>query len=160
MTTPQLDHEDLKLTELSYIKINALLLLAIIPLSIIGYFLAVSTEPMFFVYEWSLVVILTSSLLLSISTAVVYTSSLKWLSFSILAFVIQFSLFCLFIGPYTVYWMFFVYYTAAIGSSVVFVLTLRRGLPFRFMTIVFIIFTIGLTAYMVILNSLWGVNWI
>ena len=159
MTSPQLDHENLKLTEISYIKINALLLLSIIPLSIIGYFLAVSTEPMFFVYEWSLVVILSCSLLLSIGTAVVYNSSLKWLSYSILAFVIQFSVFCLFIGPYTVYWLFFVYYIVAIFSSAVFVHTIRKGLPLRFMMIVFIICTFGLTAYMVLLNNLWGVNW-
>ncbi len=159
MTSPQMSHEQLKLTEISYIKINALLLLAIIPLSIIGYFLAVSTEPMFFVYEWSLVVILSCSLLLAIGTAVVYNSSLKWLSFSILAFVIQFSVFCLFIGPYTVYWLFFVYYTAAVCSSAVFVHTVRKGLPLRFMSIIFIICSVVLTVYMVILNSLWGINW-
>ncbi|WLR58920.1 hypothetical protein [Guptibacillus hwajinpoensis] len=159
MTSTGLSHDHLKLNELSYIKINALLLLAIIPLSIIGYFLAVSDESLFFVYEWALVVLLSCTFLLSIVTALVYKSSLLWLSFSFLAFILQFAVFCLFIGPYTFYPLFFAYYIMATISIIVSIITFKKGLPFRFITVIFMSVTILVTVYMILLNSLWGVNW-
>ncbi|MGE6204467.1 hypothetical protein [Guptibacillus hwajinpoensis] len=160
MTSGELSHDHLKLNELSYIKINALLLLAIIPLSIIGYFLAASDESLFFVYEWALVVLLSCTFLLSIVTAIVYKSLLLWLSLSFLAFILQFAVFCLFIGPYTFYPLFFAYYAMATISIVVSIITFKKGLPFRFIAVVFIIVTVIMTAYMILLHSLWGVNWI
>ena len=160
MTSTELSHDHLKLNELSYIKINALLLLAIIPLSIIGYFLAVSNESLFFVYEWSLVVLLSCTFLLSIVTAFVYKSSLIWLSLSFLAFIFQFAVFCLFLGPYTFYPLFFAYYAVATISIIVSIITFKKGLPYRFITVIFMVVTVIMTFYMMLLHSLWGVNWI
>jgi hypothetical protein len=54
------------LGEIKYIKINALLLLAIIPLSVVGYLFAVYDESLFFLYEWLLALLILSSTILSI----------------------------------------------------------------------------------------------
>ena len=150
----------MKLNEVSYIKIKALLLLAIVPLSIIGYFLAASDESLFFVYEWALVVLLSCAFLLSIVTAFKYKSSFKWLSFSFIAFILQFAVFCLFIGPYTLYPLFFMYYAMAAISITVYIITLKKGLPFRKITVTFMLVTFITTVYMSLLNSIWGVSWV
>lgn len=159
MSTPELSREDLKLTELSYIKINALILMMILPLSLIGYQLAVSNEEMFFVYEWSLVVLVLISLILAGVTSVIYKSSNTWLSYAILGFDLQFAVFGLFIGPYTSYNLFFVYYLFSAIALLIFILTLRKVKVFRYLIVIFIIVTILLTSYMVLLQMLWGTNW-
>lgn len=50
--------------ETKYIKINVLLLIAIIPLSIVGYLFAVSYESLFYIYEWLLALLIISSIML------------------------------------------------------------------------------------------------
>ncbi|MCA0173902.1 hypothetical protein [Bacillus sp. RAR_GA_16] len=159
MSTPELSHEDLKLTELSYVKINALLLFMIVPLSIIGYFLSVSNEEMFFVYEWSLVILLLVSFFLAIATLFIYKSSYKWLSYSILAFDLQFAVFGLFIGPYTFFELFSVYYVCSLLALIAFIATLKKVGAFRFLIVLFLFVTGLLTVYMAFLQSLWGTNW-
>lgn len=159
MSTPELSHEDLKLTELSYVKINALLLFMIVPLSIIGYFLAVSSEAMFFVYEWSFFILLLVSFFLAIATLLIYKSSYKWLSYSILAFDLQFAIFGLFMGPYTIVELFFAYYVCSFLALIVLLVTLKKISVFRFLIVVLLIVTGLLTVYMWFLQSLWGVNW-
>jgi hypothetical protein len=157
--TPELSREDLKLTELSYVKINALILLMILPLSMIGYQFAVSNEEMFFVYEWSLVVLLLISFILAGATSVIYNSSNTWLSYAILSFDLQFAVFGLFMGPYTSYELFFVYYLCSAIALIIFIITLKNVKVFRYLIMIFTIVTVLLTSYMVLLQSLWGTNW-
>ncbi|WP_166000486.1 hypothetical protein [Bacillus sp. Cs-700] len=159
MGTPELSRDELKLTELSYVKINGLILLMILPLSVIGYQLAVSNEEMFFVYEWSLVVLVLISFILAGATSIIYNSSHTWLSYAILSFDLQFAVFGLFIGPYTSYELFFVYYLFAAIALIIFIMTLKKVKVIRYLIVIFIIVTVLLTSYMLLLQSLWGMNW-
>ncbi|MCA0993730.1 hypothetical protein [Pseudalkalibacillus hwajinpoensis] len=159
MGTPELSRDDLKLTELSYIKINALMLLMILPLSVIGYQFAVSNEEMFFVYEWALVVLVLISFILAGATSIIYNSSNTWLSYAILSFDLQFAVFGLFMGPYTFYKFFFVYYLCAAIALIIWIITLKKVKVFRYLIVIFIIVTVLLTSYMLLLQNLWGMNW-
>ncbi|MFZ3590235.1 hypothetical protein ACOI1C_13440 [Bacillus sp. DJP31] len=144
------------MAESNYIKINAFLLLAVIPLSIIGYLFTVHNESFFFLYEWLLVVIIVSSMILSVISVSRTKTDLRWASISILAFLIQFSVLGLFLGPFTEYGLFTVFYIVTFIAFAVYVVTLRKINQFKFLPIIFIIISIVFTLYMILLNSLWG----
>lgn len=142
--------------EIKYVKINALLLLAIIPLSVVGYLFAVYNESLFFLYEWLLTLLILGSTILSIISIVKIKGNLKWVSISILAFLIQFSVLGLFLGPFTEYGLFSLFYIVTFFAVVVFVAAFRKIDKFKFLPIIFIILSIMFTFYMLLLNNLWG----
>ncbi|WP_456270951.1 hypothetical protein [Bacillus sp. AK031] len=142
--------------ELNYIKLNTILLLAIIPLFAVGYFFAVSNESMFFLYEWLLTLLISSSIIVSLVSIFKIKSGLKWISASILAFLVQFSAMSLFLGPFTEYWGFTLFYIAAFCALVVFIVTLKKADKFKFIPVLFMVLTLFFTLYMILLNNLWG----
>ncbi|EZP75654.1 hypothetical protein H839_15037 [Parageobacillus genomosp. 1] len=142
--------------EIKYIKINALLLLAIIPLSVVGYLFAVYNESLFFLYEWLLTLLILSSTILSIISIIKIRGNLKWVSISILAFLVQFSVLSLFLGPFTKYGLFSVFYIVTFFAIIIFIVTFRKVEKFKSIPMIFIIVSIMFTFYMFLLNSLWG----
>lgn len=142
--------------ELRYLTINSLLLLAIVPLSLIGYVFAVYNESLFFIYEWLFSLNVVGVFILAIIGIVKIQSKLKWISISILAFMIQFSVFSLFLGPFTKYPLFTLYYFIAGIAFVLFILAIRKVDKFKFIPIIFTVLSIILTLYMILLNNLWG----
>lgn len=150
--------EEKKIKETFYLKLNVYLLLTIIPLSALGYYFAVHKESLFFLYEWLLTALVIISILFSIKNIVSIRNGLKWVAISILAFLIQFSVLGLFLGPLTHYFMIYLYYVVAILSFIVFIVTMRKNKTFRIITIIFTILTGFFTLYIVFLNALWGNN--
>jgi len=147
------------LGEIKYIKINALLLLAIIPLSIVGHLFAVYNESLFFLYEWLLTLLILVSTILSIISIIKIKGNLKWISISILAFLVQFSVLSLFLGPFTKYGLFSVFYIVTFFATIIFIISFIKVRKFKLMPIIFIIVSIIFTFYMLWLNSLWGRDW-
>jgi hypothetical protein len=145
-----------RLGEIKYIKINALLLLAIIPLSVVGYLFRVYNESLFFLYELLLTLLILGSTILSIISIVKIKGNLKWGSISILAFLIQFSVLSLFLGPFTRYDLFSVFYIVTFFATIIFIITFVKVEKFKLLLIIFIIVSIIFTFYMLLLNSLWG----
>ena len=127
-----------------------------IPLSVIGYYFAVNNGSLFFLYEWSLVVLVLISIVLSIKNIVSTKNNLKWVAISILAFLIQFSVLGLFLGPLTHYFMIYIYYVFSIVSFVIFITTIRKNKILRIIPIIFTIITGFFTLYIMLLNVLWG----
>jgi hypothetical protein len=144
------------LGEIKYIKINALLLLAIIPLSVVGYLFGVYNKSLFFLYELLLTLLIVGSTILSIISIVKIKGNLKWISISILAFLIQFSVLSLFLGPFTKYGLFSIFYIVTFFATIIFIITFIRVKKFKLLPITFIIVSIIFTFYMLFLNSLWG----
>ncbi|MEH7121852.1 hypothetical protein V7127_01255 [Bacillus sp. JJ1773] len=140
------------------LKINVYLLLTIIPLSVLGYYFAVNIESLFFLYEWLLATLVLISILYSIKNVVSIRNELRWVAISILAFLIQFSVLGLFLGPLTHYLMFYLYYVFAILSFVVFIIAIRKNKTLRIIPIIFTIITGLFTLYILFLNALWGNN--
>ncbi|MED1865205.1 hypothetical protein P4V41_17195 [Fictibacillus nanhaiensis] len=139
-----------------YVKRSSLLLLVIFPVLMVGYYFAVDHENLFFLYEWALVILVLGAGLFSLFGAVKAKGKEKWVLFSILAFSIQFASLGLFLGPLTFYPMFFVYYAATILAMTVFGITLSKVDNYRFISVIFIIISVLLTLYMILLQSLWG----
>ncbi|CAH0344263.1 hypothetical protein BCI9360_00506 [Bacillus sp. CECT 9360] len=144
--------------ETKYIKINALLLFAIIPLSIVGYLFAISYESLFYIYEWLLALLIISSITWAVVSIVKIKTPLRWISSSILAFLVQFSVLCLFLGPFTVNRFFYVFYVITFLEVILLIITLKKVKTFRYLPILFLIISAILTLYMIFLNSLWGSN--
>ncbi|MCM3727797.1 hypothetical protein M3226_19235 [Neobacillus cucumis] len=144
--------------ETFYLKLNVYLLLTIIPLSVLGYYFAVLHESMFFLYEWLLAGLVLISIFISIKNIVSIRSGLKWVAISILAFLLQFSVLGLFLGPYTYFLMIYLYYVVAILSFIVYIVTMRKSKTFKTVPIIFTILTGLFTLYMVFLDALWGSN--
>jgi hypothetical protein len=109
-------------------------------------------------YEWLLAALVIISILFSIKNIVSIRNGLKWVAISILAFLIQFSVLGLFLGPLTHYLMIYLYYVVGILSFVVFIVTMRKNKTFRIIPIIFTILTGLFTLYIVFLNGLWGNN--
>lgn len=150
--------EGKKIKQTFNLKLNVYLLLTIIPLSVLGYYFAVNNESLFFLYEWLLAALVIISILFSIKNIVSIRNELRWVAISILAFLIQFSVLGLFLGPLTHYLMFYLYYVFAILSFVVFIITIRKNNTLRIIPIIFSIITGLFTLYIVFLNALWGNN--
>ncbi|WP_236036300.1 hypothetical protein [Heyndrickxia oleronia] len=138
------------------LKLNAYLLLLIIPISIVGYYFAVEKENLFFVYEWMLTVFVITLMLYSIKNVLMIRNSLIWVAISIFVFLIQFAVFALFLGPLSNFAMINVYYLAAIISFIVYVITLIKSNKMRMVPIIFIFITGIFTFYMVFINAMWG----
>ena len=138
------------------LKLNAYLLLLIIPISIVGYYFAVEKENLFFVYEWMLTVFVITLILYSIKNVLMIRNSLIWVAISIFVFLIQFAVFALFLGPLSNFAMIIVYYLAAIISFIVYVITLIKSNKMRMVPIIFIFITGIFTFYMVFINAMWG----
>lgn len=139
-----------------FLKFNAYFLLTIIPASFMGYYFAVHKESLFFLYEWMLSGIVIISILFAIKNMVSIKNERKWVAISIFSFLIQFSLLGLFLGPFTYYFMFYLYFAAAILSFLVFIITIRTNNSLRIIPVIFIILTGIFTLYMILLMALWG----
>lgn len=139
-----------------YVKRSSFFLLAIFPVMIVGYYFAVYHESLFFLYEWALVLLVLGAGLFSLFGAVIAKGKEKWVLFSILAFSIQFASLGLFLGPLTFYPMFFVFYAATILAMTVYGITLAKVNHYRFISVIFMIVSVLLTLYMILLQSLWG----
>lgn len=140
------------------LKLNVYLLLIILPLSILGYYFAVNNESLFFLYEWLLAVLIMTLISFSIKNIVSIKNNLRWVAISILAFLIQFSVLALFLGPLTHYLMFYLYYVIAIVSFTVFIITIRKNKTLRVVPLIFFMLTGLFTLYIMTLNALWGTN--
>lgn len=139
-----------------YVKSSTLLLLAILPVSFIGYLFAADYENLFFVYEWVLAAMVIASGVLALLGAIRTTDKLRWVLISVLAFITQFSVLGLFLGPYSIYPMFVVFYLVtflSIGSYVVTIIVADR---YKFIPVILLIISVLFTLYMILLNSLWG----
>ncbi|WP_108670325.1 hypothetical protein [Peribacillus acanthi] len=140
---------------MNYAKATSLLLLSLIPLSFIGYWFAVDLEHLFFLYEWSLVVLML---------AIVYFSFLgiykekknKWIFISTLAFTIQMSVLFLFIGPFTHFSFIMIYYVTSTITTILMVISLKKLQKYRYLPITFLFFSILSTLYVILINNLWG----
>ncbi|MEK5393436.1 hypothetical protein NSQ59_24315 [Margalitia sp. FSL K6-0131] len=142
--------------ETSNLKLNVYLLLAIIPLSALGYYFAVQKEELFFLYEWLLAALVIVSVLLSIKNIVSIKNEKKWIAVSILAFLLQFSVLGLFLEPLTHYWVIYLYYVVAVLSVAIFIITMGKSKRLKMVPIVFTILTALFTFYMLFLNAMWG----
>lgn len=144
------------MNETKWVKMNIWLLFSIIPLSFLGYFFAVKKESFFFIYEWSVYFIIFASLIIAIVGIIKVKSETKWVSISILTFLIQFMILCLFLGPYSFYTMFPAFYLASLIALISYILTINKTKKFRFLTIIFLILNIVFLLYMMMLHSFWG----
>ncbi|KGP90601.1 hypothetical protein N780_04230 [Pontibacillus chungwhensis BH030062] len=142
------------------IKGTVYLLMTMIPLFILGYILSVNYEQMFFIFEWLLGVVVLSVFVLSIKSIREAQDERKWIAVSILAFILQFSVLSLFLGPYTFYPMIYIYYCFAVMAFIVFFKALQRNGTLRALPITFLIITGAFTVYVALINSLWGKDWI
>ena len=140
------------------LKLNMYLLLIIIPLSALGYYFAVNNESLFFIYEWLLAALVIALVIFSIKNILSIKDNLRWVAASILAFLIQFSVLALFLGPLTHHLMFYLYYICAIVSITVFIITIRKNKTLRVIPLIFFMFTGLFTLYILALNALWGTN--
>jgi hypothetical protein len=148
--------EGKKIKEIHYLKLNVYLLLLIIPLSALGYYFAVHNESLFFLYEWLLVALVIVSILFSIKNIVSIKNERKWIAISILAFLIQFSVLGLFLGPLSNKLMIYLFYIVAILSFVIFIISIRKNKILKTIPIVFMILTGIFMLYMVFINAMWG----
>ena len=140
------------------LKLNVYLLLLIIPLSILGYYFAVNNESLFILYEWLLAALVIALVIFSIKNILSIKNNLRWVAASILAFLIQFAVLALFLGPLTHHLMFYLYYLSAIVSFTVFIITIRKNNTLRVIPLIFFMLTGLFTLYILALNALWGSN--
>lgn len=147
------------MTSVQYVKSSSLLLLFIIPLSIIGYIFAIHNEDLFFLYEWAIVILVLCSGILAFMGSVKAKDKLKWILFSVLAFTVQISVLGLFLGPFSIYPMFFVYYMITFISLGIYVTSLLNATRFKSIVTILIVVSGLLTIYMIFLHGLWGTDW-
>jgi hypothetical protein len=147
------------LGDTKYIKINLYLFLGILPLSIVGYYFAVNKENLFFLYEWSILLLIVASLIFSIIGFKKNEGNSKWISLSYFAFFVQFSVLCLFLGPFSFYKVIFVFYITTFITILIMVMAIRKIGKFKFMPILLLTLSLIFTIYVMFLNSLWGTNW-
>lgn len=141
---------------IQYVKRSSFLLLATIPLSLIGYFFAVDNENLFFLYEWTMMLIILGAGVLALTGALKTTGKEKWILFSILLFCVQFAVLGSFLGPFSVYPLFYVYYGASAISIGILVFTIFRVDQYRFIPVSLLILSVLFTFYMNFLQMLWG----
>ncbi|MFD2443614.1 hypothetical protein ACFSO7_06380 [Bacillus sp. CGMCC 1.16607] len=144
------------MNETKWIRYNLWLLLIIIPLSLVGYWFAVNKESLFYLYEWSVYLILLASIIVAFVGIVKVKSDVKWVSFSILAFLLQFVVLCLFLGPLSFSGLFYVFYILAIIALATYIIVIKKTKKYRLLSIIFFILTVMFILYMIILHSLWG----
>jgi len=138
------------------LKLNVYLLLAILPLSAIGYYFAVQKEELFFLYEWLLAALVVVLAVFSIKNIVSIKNEKRWVAISILAFLIQFSVFGLFLGPLTHFWLIYLYYVVAVLSIVTFIMAIGKIKILKAVPITFTVLTALFSFYMVFLTTMWG----
>ncbi|MFB1082515.1 hypothetical protein [Jeotgalibacillus sp. JSM ZJ347] len=130
-----------------------------LPLFVVGYQLAVHEERLFWVFEWSYYALVAVLLIFAIWNMAAVKGRSKWAAGAIAAFLLQLSVLSLYVGPFTVYAMFFVFY--AVTATVLFILIMafRKTDRYRGMIGLFISFSIVMVLYMALIQSLYGVNW-
>lgn len=141
-----------------YIRTSSFLLIAIIPISVIGYLLAVDYEDLFYLYEWALSVLIAGAGGLALMGAVQMNGRIRWVQLSVLAFCVHFSVLGLFLGPFTIYPMFGVYYLVTVLALLVYVYTLFKVKQYRSVPVLLMVGSSLMTFYMMFLHMLWGAN--
>ena len=141
-----------------YIRTSSFLLIAIIPISVIGYLLAVDYEDLFYLYEWALSVLIAGAGGMALTGAVQMNGRIRWVQLSVLAFCVHFSVLGLFLGPFTIYPMFGVYYLVTVLALLVYVYTLFKVKQYRSVPVLLMVGSSLMTFYMMFLHMLWGAN--
>ncbi|TCN20491.1 hypothetical protein [Mesobacillus foraminis] len=141
-----------------YLNLTIYLLIGILPLSALGYYFAVENESLFYLYQWLLSALIVLAGILAIKCIVSLSGGLKWVAIAIFVFLLEFSVLGLFLGPFTHFLMIYLYYLVALISLVVFITAIKKSRSYRYLPVIFILFT-GLTSiYVIFLNLLWGNN--
>ena len=141
-----------------YIRASSFLLAAIIPISMIGYLLAVDYEDLFYLYEGALIVLIAGAGAMALTGAVQTDSRIRWVLLSVLAFCVHFSVLGLFLGHFSIYPMFWVYYLVTVLALLVYVYTLFKVKQYRSVPVFLMIGSSLMTFYMMFLHMLWGAN--
>ncbi|MBM7578553.1 hypothetical protein [Jeotgalibacillus terrae] len=147
------------MTEAKRIQTNAWLLLLMIPLFVMGYSFAVDAERLFWVFEWSYYVLIAALLIFALWNTAAAKGSLKWAAGAIAAFLLQLIVLSLYVGPFTIYAMFFVFYAVTAAVLFILIMAFRKTDRYRVMIGLFIGLSIIMVLYMALIQSLWGVNW-
>ena len=141
-----------------YIRTSSFLLVAIIPMSVIGYMLAVDYEDLFYLYEWALTFLIAGAGGMAKTGAVQTNGRIRWVLLSVMAFCVHFSVLWLFLGPFSNYPIFWVYYLVTVLALLVYVYTLFKVKQYRSVSVLLMIGSSLMTFYMMFLHMLWGAN--
>ncbi|WP_335872796.1 hypothetical protein [Bacillus sp. 2205SS5-2] len=135
------------------------MLVSFIPVLLLGYLFAVKNENLFFLYEWSLILLIIISMILAVRGVLITKDSHKWLFITILVFLLQFSTFSLFLGPFTSYGFFLPFYLISILTISVYVITLVKISNYKPLPVSLGILSTFFMLFMIFLQSIWGVDW-
>lgn len=141
-----------------YIRTSFFLLVAIIPMSVIGYLLAVDYEDLFYLYEWALILLIAGAGGMALTGAVQTNGRIRWVLLSVLAFCVHFSVLGLFLGPFSIYPFVWVYYLVTVLALLVYVYTVFKVKQYRSVPVLLLIGSSLMTFYMMFLHMLWGAN--
>lgn len=141
-----------------FIRVSLVILVAAIPLSLIGYLLAVDYEDLFYMYEWALVFLIASAAGMALTGALKARDQSRWVLVSILAFCIHIAVLAFFLGPFSVYPMFWVYYVVTVLAIYVYFHTFLKVKFYRAVPVLLMIATSLMTIFIVFLQMLWGAN--
>ncbi|WP_186579330.1 hypothetical protein [Aquibacillus kalidii] len=140
-----------------YMKWNLATLIAIIPLCFLGYWFAVNNEALFYLFEWLLVFLLVISVIISILGITTAKGTERWMSTSILSFLVQLIAFSLFLGPLTQFYPFiYVFYFISLVALISQILVCAKVENSKWLPIVFIIVGVLFVLFVGIIQSLWG----
>lgn len=141
-----------------YIRTSFFLLVAIIPMSVIGYLLAVDYEDLFYLYEWALILLIAGAGGMALTGAVQTNGRIRWVLLSVLAFCVHFSVLGLLLGPFSIYPFVWVYYLVTVLALLVYVYTVFKVKQYRSVPVLLLIGSSLMTFYMMFLHMLWGAN--
>ncbi|WP_227396194.1 hypothetical protein [Jeotgalibacillus aurantiacus] len=147
------------MTETKRIQTNAWLMLLFIPLLIAGYMLAAYEESLFGLFEWGYGGLISALFIFAVWNTTVTKGPSKWAAASMAAFLLQLAVLSLFLGPFSTYSMFFVFYAVTAAVLITFIFALNKTDRFRGLIGLFLGLSIVMVVYMVLIQSLWGVNW-
>ncbi|TFE00823.1 hypothetical protein [Jeotgalibacillus sp. R-1-5s-1] len=147
------------MTETKRIQTNAWLMLLFIPLFVTGYMLAVYEESLFGLFEWGYWTLISALFIFAVWNTTITKGPSKWAATSMAAFLMQLAVLSLFLGPFSIYSMFFVFYAVAAVVLITFILALKKTDRFKGLIALFLGLSIVMVVYMAVIQSLWGVNW-
>jgi O-antigen/teichoic acid export membrane protein len=146
------------LKTINFIRVSLVLLVATIPLSLIGYLFAVNYEDLFYMYEWALIFLIVAAAGMALTGALQAKDQSRWVLVSILAFCIHIAVLALFLAPFSIYSMFWVYYVMTVLAFFVYFHTYLKVKFNRSVTVLLMFATFLMTLFIVFLHMLWGVN--
>ncbi|MQR97597.1 hypothetical protein [Fictibacillus phosphorivorans] len=142
-----------------FIRVSLIFLMAIIPLCFIGYLLAVDYENLFFLFEWSIIFFLIAATAMAFAGAFqAREKRSRWVLISILAFCLHIAVLCIFLGPLSIYPMFWVYYVVIFIAFFVYFHTIIKVKANRTVPVLLMISSSLITLFIVFQHMLWGAN--